>query len=29
LIPVKKAPIKKEPIKTKPATKGKEKSGGF
>jgi hypothetical protein len=29
LIPVKKAPVKKEPIKTKPATKGKEKSGGF
>ena len=29
LIPAKKAPVKKEPIKTKPATKGKEKSGGF
>ena len=29
LIPVKKAPAKKEPTKTKPATKGKEKSGGF
>jgi hypothetical protein len=26
---VKKAPVKKEPVKTKPATKGKEKSGGF
>lgn len=29
LIPVKKAPVKKEPTKTKPATKGKEKTGGF
>ena len=29
LIPVKKAPAKKEPTKTKPATKGKEKNGGF
>jgi hypothetical protein len=29
LIPVKKAPVKKEPTKTKPATKGKEKNGGF